>query len=396
MPRLNHDVLSLAGLSLVDGRRGKRRKPFKVRYVFVEGAHTEAPIERSSTEDSAEPVKRKKSRNANRNKNRKTPVVVEQEEVTKERVCKISWGDVNHFYFKRAVGYGTVPSKGAYPLGFGAEEETMREKVSIDSHQNTTEAILLVRAHQLGVPVPPAPKEKGKEEGRWIPLETRQLDYKKSGNINPLFGPLSEEDRIVMLGATIRGNKSRSSSVVDPGSAEERGVKNRSGSLVDPPSADLTGDDSSSSNDKPIGGDGADSSDEPPSIAELNKELSRIRHCRETSMGCNCRPIKIDKLSLVKMKAELVENKGILCKPTEVESLSKVELTSLLKEKLKFCPLCVENNCACVQMGIECRADTCECLRRTGGPQHCANPAGRTGFDSGAVHQYRLSVLEKM
>ena len=367
--------------------------------MFVEGAHTEAPVERSSAEDSAEPFKKKKSRNANRNKNRKAPAVVEQEEVMKERVCKISWGDVNQFYFKRAVGYGTVPSKGAYPLGFGAEEETMRESVSVDSHQNTTDATLLVRAHQLGVPVPPAPKEKGKEEARRIPLETRQLDYKKSGNINPLFGPLSEEDRIVMLGATIRGDKSRSSSMVDPGSAGEWGVKSRSGSLVDPPSAGLTGDDSSSSSSskyKSEGGDGADSNDEAPSIAELNKELSSIRHCREASMGCKCRPIKIDKLSVVKMKAELAENKGILCKPIEVESLSKMELTSLLKEKLKACPLCVESNCACVQIGIECRADTCECLRRTGGPQYCANPLGSTGFDSSAVHQYRVSILEKM
>ena len=72
------------------------------------------------------------------------------------------------------------------------------------------------------------------------------------------------------------------------------------------------------------------------------------------------------------------------------------ELIALLKDRLKHCPLCVENNCICVQMGIECRADTCDCLRRTGGPQYCANPHGSTGFDSKAVHLHRQSILANL
>ena len=218
MPRLSQELLDLCGLSLIsEGRKkkkhGKQRPPIPLRYEFVEGVHADGT--------------KKKSRNANRNRNKKTSIVKEEEIVTKE--SKISWGQVELFYFERAVGYGTVPSRGAYPLGLGAEEEAMRESSSIDCHQNSVAAHLLVRAHQLGVTIPPAPPDDGEKESTWCTsLETRQLDYKKSGNINPLFNPLSEEDRIVILGHTLRGNKSRSGSIVD---SETRVDSGRSGAI---------------------------------------------------------------------------------------------------------------------------------------------------------------------
>lgn len=373
MPRLSQELLDLCGLSLIDGsvksrKKGKRRPHLPLRYEFIEGAHADAS-------------KKKSKRNANRKRNKKAPVLGERNDVEKE--CKITWGDVNQFYFKRAVGYGTVPSKGAYPLGFGAEEEAMHECSTVDSHQNSVEANLLVRAHQIGIPIPSVPRD-DKGAVQLPALETRQLDYKKSGSINPLFGPLSEEDRVVILGDTLRGSKSRSGSMVDA----DKGSRSRSGSLIE------SGIPSSRGGDH--GGDAESANDTEPSIAALNKELSHIRQGREESRGCTCRPIKIDKLSVVKMKAELVENEGILCIPAEVDGLSKGELTSLLKEKLKNCPLCVASNCVCVQAGIECRADTCDCLRRTGGPQYCANPQGRSGFDSASVHLYRQAILEEV
>ena len=74
-----------------------------------------------------------------------------------------------------------------------------------------------------------------------------------------------------------------------------------------------------SSNDHDVKNTG----DIEPSMADLNKELSIIRQSRDQNRGCTCRPIKIDKLSVVKMKTELMENKGIMCTSAEVESLSK-------------------------------------------------------------------------
>ena len=52
-------------------------------------------------------------------------------------------------------------------------------------------AKLITRAQTIGVPIPIA---KDAEHSSAFTLETRQYDYKKGAN--PLFRPLSEEDRL--------------------------------------------------------------------------------------------------------------------------------------------------------------------------------------------------------
>jgi hypothetical protein len=46
-----------------------------------------------------------------------------------------------------------------------------------------------------------------------------------------------------------------------------------------------------------------------------------------------------------------------ICNKDEIEKLSKTELTSSVKEMLKLCELCVDNNCECVQLGVPCSAE---------------------------------------
>ena len=327
----------------------------------------------------------------------------------------ITWGEVKTFYFKWAIGHCAVPAKGGTPLGLGDEEESMQEQVTVDKHQSLLASSLLVRARERGVPVGSikdsekphgVSSSKGKED--WdVLLETRQRDFKKSNNKNPLYGPLTEEERVVVLSKTIREQGGRSYSIGDHSDSSSRMHTNRSGSI-----------DSSSSNSSiraPLNRSGSiDSNSRAPtnrsgsidstsstqsslkddgeevSIADLNRELRKIRESREHHMGCSCRPIKIDKLSVVKMKTELMSHHGF--QQGAVDDMSKTELAATLKTSLKDCPLCIAQNCVCVELGVECRADTCECLRRRE-LQTCANPNGSVIFDSAAIAQYRESVL---
>jgi hypothetical protein len=129
------------------------------------------------------------------------------------------------------------------------------------------------------------------------------------------------------------------------------------------------------------------------SLSELGKELNKIRLNR-LEVGCMCRPIKLDKLSVTKMKAELTGNFGL--PSAEVEVLSKSELTSRLREAIQGCQLCVTNNCACVQQDIPCSADTCNCLKgrvRTEAQQPCSNRNGQWVFDPDAVNRYRCQFI---
>ena len=124
-------------------------------------------------------------------------------------------------------------------------------------------------------------------------------------------------------------------------------------------------------------------------LSDFNKELKLIRSTRMET-GCSCKPLKIDKLSVIKMKAELI---SMDCSSSAVEKLTKSELTSLLREKIGNCILCTNNNCFCVQMGLPCTADSCGCLRNTNCRKTCGNINGQRIYDSDEVNAYRCQFL---
>ena len=180
-------------------------------------------------------------------------------------------------------------------------------------------------------------------------FESRQFDFRPISN--PLFGPLSEYDRISVLGQVHGG-----------------------GTTVDSTTSLL---------------------------ADTNREIKVIQSSRQNHPSCTCKPLKIDKLSVAKMRSELLsisistaaassssftapsaeQNSDgvVVCSPVsvrddggdadgdgsnhaqdqrkvfsrdEVEKLSKAELVTELREVLRHCQLCMTNQCECYQLNI--------------------------------------------
>lgn len=237
--------------------------------------------------------------------------------------------------FSRNLGSSVIPSKGLYPLGLGDEET--KELCSVDDFTLRRQADLIVRAQSLGLPL----KRFGKNsEDKFPELETRQYDY-RSNSCNQLFSPLTEDERIAILGAKIHLE-----------SKEEGG--------------------------------------------NFFRDMEHIQANRQNT-GCQCKPTKVDKLSIAKMKSELL-TRGHLVELTDKEAinrLSKTELITKTRELLKQCPLCVTNACECVLAEVACNAEVCGCIRKFNSTQSqpCANPEGSQIFEPEKVQLYRKSLL---
>ena len=134
-------------------------------------------------------------------------------------------------------------------------------------------------------------------------------------------------------------------------------------------------------------------------VEDLNKEVAIIKKAADAT-GCNCKPVKLDKLSTGKMRAQLIElqsTRGTMEGLTgaSIASMSKPELLSAMRSALNNCPLCVSNECDCVRVGVQCSAEVCGCLRRglNGEGQRCHNPEGSSIFDVDKVRDYRVKML---
>jgi hypothetical protein len=156
-------------------------------------------------------------------------------------------------------------------------------------------------------------------------LESRQYDY-KYGKTNPLFEPTSEEERLVMLGSFISASGMKKSQL-----QHESDLLGINKDLIGTPAHP---------------------------IADLNRDVRNIRATRDCT-GCSCKALKVDKLSVIKMKTELIAHGHLvgINQRDEIEKLSKSELTSTVKDMLKLCVMCTENNCECVQLGVPCSAE---------------------------------------
>jgi len=330
----------------------------------------------------------------------------------------LKWGDVEQICFTRSIGYDRIPNKGSYPIGLGHEVE--RIKTSVDELYNAQQMHLLQRAVARGIDlatltkaahafVPPPPPAsptgangelnspqvgvKGKKvshrkrsnsvssvdsaphsntataaatigngakgatgttkgsETTMPALETRQFDYK--GSTNPLFQALGEDERIALLTSD---------------------------------TVDIAHDPHSNANP----------------LTEVNNEIKVLKSSRSDGLGCNCKHTKIDKLSIAKLRAELLARGHLICyegTSAEVEKMSKTELTQKVKDVLKVCVLCVANDCQCFQAGIPCSAQLCGCARNghhPGQAQSCANPNGMDLYDPERVKEYRRTVLRSV
>jgi hypothetical protein len=289
--------------------------------------------------------------------------------------------------FTRTLGACVVPHRGQVPLGLGSE--TGRTVISVDDHIRLKQAELIDRMNSKGMSLSTSPLSVSSERLTIADfnLETRQYDYKPGGIVNPLFHSISEEGRRLILcqeitasGVTSR-TRSRSDSV---GSANGKSATTST----------------------------------TVSESEVNKELETIRQSRDQS-GCNCKPMKVDKLSFGKIKSLLSARcSDIGLAADQINTLTKPEANDWMRKLIKICPICVAGGCSCISLEMECSAELCGCLRRIGssgsrcnrsdsvdsteadGSQipdnRCGNGFGQAIFDPDVVDQYRKSVLTSL
>ena len=282
----------------------------------------------------------------------------------------VRFGTCEELLFCRDVGYDSIPSRGSYAMGLGSLES--RSVMPVDDYMRSQQVLLRNRAqlksaeqhdlqvvhnnhHQRGhnhhghdpstnIHTPHSARQPlAFTLGSETILETRQCDY-KAGYRNSLFEPLSEEERLVLLGPVLSAAKSNHK-VMASGCTQSQ------------------------------------------AIADLNKELQSIRASRDLT-GCSCKALKLDKLSVVKMKNELrragTEGDEV------IETLSKADLIDKVRVVLQQCELCTENNCECVVLGVSCSAEVCGCMKHG---KRCANPEGQQIFVPKRVSEYRRQLL---
>ncbi len=119
----------------------------------------------------------------------------------------------------------------------------------------------------------------------------------------------------------------------------------------------------------------------------MNKDIQAIRRSREQS-GCHCKPLKLDKIGVAKMKIEAV-SLGV-CSVSEADCMPKAQLTAALKDFLKTYCSCrdAKSSCECFAGEVEC-GDGCLCSRS------CANRS-KEGYDVDAVREYRTLILAEL
>eukprot|EP01038_Epipyxis_sp_PR26KG_P010850 gene10850-14566_t len=270
----------------------------------------------------------------------------------------VSWGSVEEICFTRSLGFSSIPNQGEYPCGLGCEIE--RQIYSIEDLFMYQQAQLMEKARILCLPSPNIhnfadSSLNGNHHYMATLFETRQYDY-RHGVKNPLFTTFPENERIKVIMAC----KSEWSPAYEN-------------------QADRTKD---------------------SFLSDINKEIKAIQSSRSTG-GCSCRAVKLDKLSITKMRSELL-NHGHLISLTnkdEINQLSKSDLTHKVRDVLKQCVLCALNNCECMQLDVSCIGALCGCLRgglRAGHSQSCANPNGRDTFDEERVTLFRKKLLSDL
>lgn len=258
----------------------------------------------------------------------------------------VRFGSVMVIYFNRSFGYDGIPLKGVYPLGLGTE--VGKELFDIDSHEQ-------IHLHEV---------------------ETRLENLKRN--------KIAQESTITTGATQTLGNRYRSSSF-----EEERSILKS----IDHSSKHFFELSEIQRRNIFENNNIVDSVTEASAV-ELCKDIRSIQQSRNNSPGCSCKHLKVDKLSMTKMKAELAQSSSFTTE--EINTFSKTQLTSKLKEALQSCVICVSNNCECFQNDIPCSADICSCKGKQRSSQVCDNPNGVYLFDTQHVMEYRKKVLDPL
>jgi hypothetical protein len=243
---------------------------------------------------------------------------------------------------ERTVGGDGVPVDGGWPLTLS--ETVLEEVEAIPIDEFESERLRLLQERWKS-------KVKSEEEDdspTTLVLETRQWDYKKPrdnyGNSirNPLFGPLTEEERHeLIIHKTLHTTASKGSSP----------TKRRTQSM----STDL-----------------ASGPYDPVLIRHIRNELEDLRVSRssEGNAGCTCRKLHVHfppkkggggkksqhkRMNSNKVKEELRKRHLLPEKTVTREELEQILYDAVQKEP------CCGPDCSCVRNGLSCQADACSC-----------------------------------
>lgn len=282
---------------------------------------------------------------------------------SKEQGRHVHFGSVREYEFERCLSRDGIPGDGGWPLGLSDTLITTKSSSprSVDDYEAAKQERLKERWNDMRDPS--SPDETTPPET----LETRQWDYLR-GSKNPLFGLLSEKERMTVLLESSSSSSATTTTTTTTTDNTSSASFSSSSCLVQPSSSP----DRSRHSSRSFKNWTERFNDRFPQtqVHRVRHELEQIRASRTTegSVGCTCRKLNVyipppdagrkaqhRRLSLLKVKEEL-RKRSMLPK----ESKTREELELLLHDIVETEPCCT-SDCVCAQNGLQCQDDACTC-----------------------------------
>ena len=293
------------------------------------------------------------------------------------------WGQVEEYCFSRSLSYDAVPSKGLYPLGLGELVEQCCFTVDELFAQQQYQQFLAAQQASLQLPPPPPP----------VAIVSPTTGKKKSTTSTTTTATTNTTTNTTVVSKSRERKDSFDLTQIDHSSSTSTTTSTTSETVSISRSPQVKAESERMQMLREV----VDVSKKNTDGKGLHQELETIRKSRE-HYGCSCKPVKLDKLNVAKLKSEL-QHRRHLINPSfteDVEKLKKTELMHYLKEALKACPSCIVDQCECIEAGIPCSANACDCVYRPGEPESCENPLGNKSYNEEHVKEYRQRILAQV
>eukprot|EP01033_Poteriospumella_lacustris_P004201 gene4202-2995_t len=276
----------------------------------------------------------------------------------------ISWGHVDEILFERSIGFDSIPTKGEYPLGLGSFVEICTSSVDelFSRRQyleilaaNQAEADAIMSAQSLSKKKKPAAKKSNQRKDSY----DHNADHAHHGT-NTTPESMTSDELKQLMDAQVVAEADRIRKLSDLALHHNNAAHH---------DHQLT----------------------PTVLDEINHEILSIRNSRE-HIGCSCKPFKVDKMNVNQLKAKLHMYESQLPPSAgPIDKMKKADLMSHVKEFVKDCKQCSDNNCECVRLEIPCAFFACDCMK--GSALDCYNAFGKDSFDMDRIDEVRKKVL---